>query len=105
MVLVIASALLVRSSSTIQRGTHFDPGHVIVIRLRPELLKYTPRQIESLLKAVDQRLTLTPGIQSVAFMEGARGWSGIGGVAAMYTSAFLGRPLRKMPFLWFLNRM
>jgi hypothetical protein len=73
LVLVIASGLLVRSASTIQRGTHFDPEHVILIRLRPELLKYSPQQIETLLKAVDQRLSLTPGVKSVAFMEGGEG--------------------------------
>jgi hypothetical protein len=44
-----------------------------LIRLRPELLKYSPQQIETLLKAVDQRLSLTPGVKSVAFMEGGEG--------------------------------
>jgi putative ABC transport system permease protein len=73
MALVIASGLLVRSASTVERGTHFDPEHVIVMRLRPELLKYSPQQIETLLNAVDQRLSLTPGVESVAFMEGGEG--------------------------------
>jgi macrolide transport system ATP-binding/permease protein len=71
--LVTGSGLLVRSASTIQRGTHFDPGHMIVIRLRPELLKYSSLQIETLLKAVDQRISVTPGVQSIAFMEGGEG--------------------------------
>jgi predicted permease len=73
MVLVIAAGLLIRSSIEVQRGTNFDPGHMIVLRLRPELTKYTQQQIDSLVRQVDQRLSAIPGVQSMAFMEGGEG--------------------------------
>jgi predicted permease len=73
MVLVIAAGLLIRSGIEVQRGTNFDPEHMIVLRLRPELTKYTQQQIDALVRRVDQRLSVIPGVQSVAFMEGGEG--------------------------------
>lgn len=73
MVLVIAAGLLIRSGIEVQRGTHFDPEHMIVLRMRPELMKYTQQQIDSLVRHVDQRLAVTPGVRSLAFMEGGEG--------------------------------
>lgn len=73
MVLVICSGLLVRSVLQVRSGTNFDPGHTVVLRLRPELVKYTQAQTESLLRRVDQQLHGMPGIESVAFMEGGEG--------------------------------
>jgi predicted permease len=73
MVLVIAAGLLIRSSLEVRRGTNFDPQHMIVLRLRPELTKYTQAQIDSLVRRVNERLSLTPSIQSVTFMEGGEG--------------------------------
>jgi predicted permease len=73
MVLVIASGLLIRSASEVQEGTNFDPQHVLVLRLRPELLKYTPQQVDALVRRVHHLLSEAPGIQSVGFMEGGEG--------------------------------
>ena len=73
MVLVIAAGLLIRSGIEVQRGTNFDPDHMIVLRIRPELTKYTQQQIDALVRQVDRRLHETPGVQSVAFMEGGEG--------------------------------
>jgi predicted permease len=73
MVLVVSAALLARSGMAIERGTNFDPGHMVVLRLRPELLKYTPLQVRSLVTEVSRRLGATPGIESVAFMQGGEG--------------------------------
>ena len=73
MVLVIGSGLLVRSALQVRRGTNFDPQHMVVLRLRPELVKYTQAQTESLLRRVDQQLRGMSGIESVAFMEGGEG--------------------------------
>jgi predicted permease len=73
MVLLICSGLLVRSALEIRRGTNFDPEHTIVLRLRPELTKYTQPQTEAVVRRVDQLLSAAPGIQSVAFMEGGEG--------------------------------
>lgn len=73
MVLMICSGLLVRSALQIRRGTNFDAEHTTVLRLRPELTKYTQPQTESLVRRVEQVLSGAPGIQSVAFMEGGEG--------------------------------
>ena len=73
MVLVIASGLLIRSASEVQKGTNFDPQNVLLVRLRPELMKYTPEQMDALVRRVYQVLSETPGIQSVGFMEGGEG--------------------------------
>jgi predicted permease len=81
MVLVVSAGLLVRSGLDVQRGTNFDPSHMVVLRLRPELTKDTQSQIDSLVRRVNQSLTITPGVQSVAFMEGGEGlvWNGQSG--------------------------
>jgi predicted permease len=81
MVLVVSAGLLVRSGLDVQRGTNFDPSHMIVLRLRPELTKDTQSQIDSLVRHVNQSLSMTPGVQSVAFMEGGEGlvWNGLNG--------------------------
>jgi predicted permease len=73
MVLVVCAGLLTRSGLEVQQGTNFDPAHTVVLRLRPELIKYTPQQVESLVRRVDQRLSAVPDVQSVAFMEGGEG--------------------------------
>jgi macrolide transport system ATP-binding/permease protein len=73
MVLTISAALLVRSGTELERGTNFDPVHIAVFRLRPELLKYSPLQVKSLLEETRLRLSASPGVESVAFMEGGEG--------------------------------
>ncbi|HLJ76308.1 MAG TPA: ABC transporter permease [Acidobacteriaceae bacterium] len=73
MVLVISTGLLVRSSIAVQRGTNFDPAHVVVLRMRPELLKYTPQQVQSLVVQSVRRISGYPLVQSVAFMQGGEG--------------------------------
>jgi cell division protein FtsX len=78
MVLRIASGLLIRSTSQVQKGTNFDPQRVLVLRLRPELLKYTPQKVDALVRRVHELLRAAPGIQSVGLMEGSEGlvWNG-----------------------------
>ena len=72
-VLVISTALLIRSSSELQRGTHFDPAHVVVLRMRPELVQYKPQQVEFLVRESARRIAADPRVQSVAFMQGGEG--------------------------------
>ena len=72
-ILVASTVLLVRSGIHLQRGTNFDPSAVVVLRLRPELLKYTPQQVQSLLLESVRRIRAAPGARSIAFMEGGEG--------------------------------
>ena len=73
MVLLVSAVLLVRSGQAVERGTNFDPRHMLVLRLRPELIQYTPQQVGSLVQRVMQTLAATPGVQSAAFIEGGEG--------------------------------
>ena len=73
MTLVVCAGLLVRSGFNIERGTNFDPRHMAVLRLRPELIKYTPQQVGSLVQRVMQAVQAAPGVESAAFMEGGEG--------------------------------
>jgi predicted permease len=72
-VLVVSTGLLVRSSMEVQRGTNFDPAHVVVLRMRPELLKYTPQQVQSLVLESVRRISASPLVESIAFMQGGEG--------------------------------
>lgn len=72
-VLAVSTVLLVRSGIDLQRGTNFDPAHIVVLRLRPELLKYTPQQVKSVLLESVRRTSAAPTVRSVAFMEGGEG--------------------------------
>jgi predicted permease len=72
-VLVIAAGLLMRSAAKIGHGTNFEPQNALVIRLRPELMKYTPQRVEALVRRVNRRLGAEPGIVSVAYMQGGEG--------------------------------
>ena len=73
MVLVISAGLVVRSGIALERGTNFDPAHMVVLRMRPELLKYSPQQVQSLIEETVRRVGSAPGVQSVAFMQGGEG--------------------------------
>lgn len=73
MVLLMCAGLLVRSALEVRRGTNFDPEHTVVLRVRPELTKYTQAQTERLVRRVSQLLRVARGVQSVAFMEGGEG--------------------------------
>ena len=77
LVLLVSASLLVRSSRTVEQGTNFDPRHVVLLRLRPELLHFTPAQNEAYFRAVTSRLQGAPGVQSVAMNQGGQGllWS------------------------------
>ncbi len=74
MVLVVSAGLLVRSGIALDKGTNFDPSRMVVLRLRPELLKYTPQQVGSLVQETVRRVGSAPGVRSVAFMQGGEGF-------------------------------
>jgi predicted permease len=47
--------------------------NALVIRLRPELMKYTPQQVDALVRRVYQRLGTAPDVDSLAYMQGGEG--------------------------------
>jgi putative ABC transport system permease protein len=81
LVLVVSSGLLVRSGRTLLQGTNFEPDHVAVMRLRPELAQYTPEQAAQFFARAKTALAATPGVQSVTMVIGGEGlvWNNANG--------------------------
>jgi predicted permease len=73
LVLVVCAALLTRSSRALLNGANFDPQHVAVLRLRPELAKYDAAKAALFARAASQQLNNTPGVESAAMMVGGEG--------------------------------
>jgi putative ABC transport system permease protein len=73
LVLLVAAGLMVRSSQSLERGTNFDPQHVAVLRIRPELLHYSPRQNEQLFRQIVATLRTLPGVEAVTSIHGGQG--------------------------------
>ena len=72
--LLVAAGLMVRSAHSILRGVNFDPDHVVVLRLRPRLVQYTPAQAESFYRAVAQRLPSLPQVEAAGYAVGGIGF-------------------------------
>ena len=73
LVLVVCAALLTKSSHALMSGANFDPDHVAVLRLRPELAKYDAAKAALFIRTVRQQLSDTPGVESVGMMVGGEG--------------------------------
>ena len=73
LVLVVCAALLTKSSRALMNGANFDPEHVAVLRLRPELAKYDAAKAALFIRTVRQRLSETAGVESVGMMVGGEG--------------------------------
>ena len=73
LVLLVSAALLARSSLALRHGTNLDPEHVSLIRIRPEMLHYTPAQNDALFRRVVERLQSLPEAESVTVIRGGEG--------------------------------
>lgn len=73
LVLLVSAGLMVRSSQALRSGTNFDPRHVAVLRVRPELLHYTPAQNEAFFRRTVETLKALPGVESVTSVRGGEG--------------------------------
>jgi putative ABC transport system permease protein len=60
--LLIASGLLIRSFFMLHRGPGFDPDSVVLTRLRPSLVSYTPERAWAYHREVIRRLEALPGV-------------------------------------------
>jgi predicted permease len=69
--LLVAAGLLIRSEYRVRQGANFDPQHVVALRLRPALLKYSPEKAQAFTREVVRRLEATPGVQSVTMGSGS----------------------------------
>jgi predicted permease len=79
--LLVSAGLLVRSSQTLRHGTNFDPEGMAVVRVRTELLHYSPPQNEEFFHRVFARLKSLPGVEAVTFVRGGEGliWNSLHG--------------------------
>lgn len=74
LVLLVAAGLMARSAHTILSGVNFDPDHVVLLRLRPRLLQYTPAQAEAFFSSVAQRLPSLATVESAGYAIGGSGF-------------------------------
>jgi macrolide transport system ATP-binding/permease protein len=70
--LVTVASLLLASTRLLATGTHFEPGHVALMRLRPRMVQYSPQRAQQFQRAVIRRLESIPGVES-ATMVGTGG--------------------------------
>src|SRR5207244_946214 len=68
--LLTGAGLLVRSESHVRQGANFDPQHVVALRLRPALLKYSLEKAQAFTREVVRRLETTPGVEAVSLGSG-----------------------------------
>lgn len=73
LVLLVSAGLLVRSGRSLTQGTNFDPRHVAVMRVRPELLHFTASQNETYYRQIIERLQAAPGVESATMIQGGTG--------------------------------
>ena len=68
--LLISAGLLVRSAAGVRRGANFDPEHIVLLRLRPRLVRYDPEKAQAFHREVVRRLEALPGVQSASLGRG-----------------------------------
>jgi predicted permease len=77
-VLLVGAGLLLRSLRSIYRGPGYDPGHILMLRLRPSLVAYDPAKAWAFQREAIRRLEALPGVVSASPSEYAplHGWGG-----------------------------
>jgi predicted permease len=68
--LVVAAGLLARSAAEINAGKNLDLSGVLGLRLRPQLMSYSPPRAQAFTREVLQRLRTLPGVKSVSLAKG-----------------------------------
>jgi predicted permease len=68
--LVVGAGLLAHSAAEIKTGRNMDLSRVLGLRLRPQLLNYSPAKAQAFTREVLQRLHNLPGVESVSLAKG-----------------------------------
>jgi predicted permease len=68
--LLVGAGLLASSATHVGQGANFDASHVVLLRLRPGLLRYTPERAQAFHREVVRRLEVLPGVHSVSLAKG-----------------------------------
>jgi putative ABC transport system permease protein len=66
LVLAVSAGLLVRSANRIYAGAGFDPSNVLMFRLRPGLVRYSPQKAIAFQRRVIEKLETLPGVESAS---------------------------------------
>ncbi len=66
--LVSIAVLLIASARTLVNGTQYEASHVALMRLRPQLLKYSPGKAQRFQRDVVRRLEALDGVRSVSMV-------------------------------------
>jgi predicted permease len=66
LVLAASAGLLVRSANRIYAGAGFDPSNVLLFRLRPGLVRYSPQKAIAFQQQVIEKLESLPGVESAS---------------------------------------
>jgi predicted permease len=69
-VLLVGAGLLLRSMQQLVRGPGFDPRRVVVLRLRPSLVRYDAVKAWAFQREVLRRFSALPGVESASPSEG-----------------------------------
>ena len=100
LVLLVAAGLMVRSAQHILGGANFDPEQVVLLRLRPRLVKYSPAEAEKYFRAVVRRVPLQAGVADVGYGTGGSGllWNtGIGKTMRLESRGEPDKQVRVLP--------
>ncbi len=70
LVLLVASALLVRSLQQIQQvDTGLDRDHLLIVIVDKSVRRYTPERASTLTRELTERISRVPGVSAVSFSE------------------------------------
>ena len=68
--LVVGAGLMARSAAEINAGKNMDLSSVLGLRLRPQIIDYSPLRAQAFTREVLQRLRTLPGVKSVSLAKG-----------------------------------
>jgi predicted permease len=68
--LLVGAGLMARSVANIEDGQAFDPRHVVLLRLRPRLVGYSPERAQAFQREVVRRLESLAGVMSASLKSG-----------------------------------
>jgi predicted permease len=66
LVLAVSAGLLVRSANRIYAGAGFDPSNVLLFRIRPGLVRYSPQKAITFQQHVIEKLESLAGVESAS---------------------------------------
>ncbi len=70
LVLLVSAGLLAESVGQIETGTNFDPRGVALLRLRPNLINYSPARAQAFTRDAITKVESLPDVESVAYARG-----------------------------------